>query len=227
MANSKRKRDDKFHTARQRTERDEVSHPRLEGKTEFVDRISDTLTSMFNRKQISQLQFGAGDRYRMAHEMTSASSGGSMDFDRARGSRGTAPVCPALTFLLAAECTSQARLMLYPVDFALVHRVCVIGLTIEAAARQLYDPQFDGDWPPYVRRAGTRFREGLDRLADMWWPDSRTPVDKKTGEEIRPIRGSMDERSTVTNVQVVSPSPSVAHATRDKVFRGTQRRERA
>lgn len=149
-----------------------------------------------------------------------------MDFDRARGSTGTAPVCPALTFLLAAECTSQARLKLYPKDFAIVHRVCVIGLTIEAAARQLYDPQYHGDWPPYVRNAGVRFREGLDQLADMWWPDSRAPVDKKTGEEIRPIRGAMTEKPTATNVEAVAQSSAVAHATRDKVYRGPQKRER-
>jgi hypothetical protein len=182
---------------------------------------------MFNRKQISQLQYGAGDRYRLSFEMTSASSGGSMDFDRARGSKGTPPVSPALTFLLAAECVREARMKLYPRDFAVIHRVAVSGFTIEQAARQLYDPKWDGEWPPYVREAGRKFRAGLDALADMWWPDSRTPVDKKTGEEIRPIRGARTEKSTASNVESVTQSPSVAHATRDKVYRGPQRKERA
>lgn len=226
MASSKRKKQNEPTTARPKTETAEVSHPRLEGKTEFVVRVMDTLTSMFNRRQISQLQYGAGDRYRMAHEMTSASSGGSMDFDRARGSSGLAPT-PALTFLLAAEITSQARMKLYPKDFAMVHRVCVIGLSIEQAARQLYDPKWDGEWPAYVREAGRKFRAGLDEMADMWWPDARTKTDPVTGEEVRPIRASRTERAGVTD----APAPdrvgsSVAHATREKVYRGPQRRER-
>lgn len=227
MANSRRKKDKGPTTARPKTETAEVSHPRIEGKTEFVNRVMDTLTSMFNRRQISQLQYGAGDRYRMAHEMTSASSGGSMDFERARGSSGMSPT-PALTFLLAAELVSEAKRKLYPVDFAMVHRVCVIGLSIEQAAKQLYDERFDGEWTPYVRRAGTRFREGLDILADMWWPDARTMVDKKTGQEIRPMRATVVERAEVTDAPPPDRVPSaVAHATRDKVYRGPQRRERA
>lgn len=195
------------------------------GKIDRVERICDTLTSMFNRRQISQLQYGAGDRYRMAHEMTSASSGGSMDFERARGSSGLSPT-PALTYLLAAETVSEARKKLYPKDFAIVHRVCVLGLTIEQAAKQLYDSQWDGEWSPYVRQAGWKFRNGLDALADMWWPDAKTKVDRKTGEEIRPIRGVMSERAEVSDAVSVAPSSSVAHATRDKIYRGPQRRER-
>lgn len=225
LANTKRKRETKP-TARPRTERDEVSHPRLDGSTEVVDRISDTLVTMFNRRQISQLQYGAGDRYRSAWDMTYASSGGSMDFDRARGSSGLSPT-PALTFLLAAETVSEAKKRLYPRDFAIVHRVTVLGLSIEQAARQLYDERFDGEWTPYVRQAGWKFRNGLDALADMWWPDSKIKTDPKTGEEIRPMRRTMTERATVTDVVTVAPSSSVAHATRDKVYRGPQRKERA
>lgn len=207
MADSKRKKDKTPVSARPKTERDEVSHPRLEGKTEFVERVQDTLNSMLNRRQISSLQYDSGDRYRMAHEMTSASSGGSMDFDRARGSSGLSPT-PALTFLLAAEITSQARMRLYPKDFAIVHRVCVLGLTIEQAAKQLYDKKWDGEWPLYLRQAGWKFRNGLDAMADMWWPDARTKVDKKTGEEIRPIRSVMTERPQATDVEAVPQSTS-------------------
>lgn len=161
----------------------------------------------------------------MAHEMTYASSGGSMDFDP-RGSSGVSPT-PALTFLIAADLVRDARLKLYPVDFAVVHRVCVLGLTIEQAASQLYQGRADIPWPAYLRRAGMRFREGLDQLADMWWPDAKTKTDPKTGEEIRPMRRTMTERAQVTN----APPPdrvasAVAHATRDKVYRGPQRRER-
>lgn len=227
MANPRRKRDPSATSARPKTETAEVSHPRLEGKTEFVVRVMDTLTSMFNRKQITQIQYGAGDRYRTAHDMTSASCGGSMDFERARSSRGTAPVSPALTFLLAAEVVREARHKLYPKDYAMVHRVCVVGLTIEEAARQLYDEQWDGGWPSYVRQAGWKFRNGLDTLAEMWWPDARTKTDPKTGEEIRAMRGVMTEKAGVTDTVVVTPAAGVAHATRDKIYRGPQRKERA
>lgn len=225
MADTRRKKTRGPTTARPRTEKAEVSGAYTAGKTDVVERVIDTLTSMFNRRQISQLQYGAGDRYRMAHEMTSASSGGSMDFDRARGSSGLSP-SPALTFLLAAETVSEAKRRLYPKDFAIVHRVAVLGLTIEQAARQLYDERYDGEWTPYVRQAGWKFRNGLDALADMWWPDSKTKTDPKTGEEIRPMRRSMTERATVTDAVTVAPSSSVAHATRDKVYRGPQRRDR-
>jgi hypothetical protein len=158
--------------------------------------------------------------------MTSASSGGSMDFERARGSSGLSPT-PALTFLLAAEIVSDARKRLYPKDFAVIHRVCVLGLTIEQAARQLYDDKWHGSWVVYLKDVGRNFRNGLDALAEMWWPDSKAQVDRKTGQEIRPIRGVMTERAEATNAPSVAPASSVVHATRDKVYRGPPRKERA
>jgi hypothetical protein len=232
VADTQRKKNRGPSTARPRTEKAEVSGAYTAGKTDVVERVIDTLTSMFNRRQISQLQYAAGDRYRSAFDMTSASSGGSMDFDRARGGNGTAPVSPALTFLLAAECVSQARNKLYPKDYAIVHRVCIVGLTIEAAAKQLYDERFDGAWDPYLKEAGRKFRVGLENLADMWWPGSTISVkngtmNAKTGEEIRTMRNIRTERATVTDAVSVAPSSSVAHATRDKVYRGPQRKERA
>ena len=150
-----------------------------------------------------------------------------MDFDRARGSSGLSPT-PALTFLLAAETVSEARKKLYPKDFAIVHRVCVLGLTIEKAAQELYDQRFDGSWRVYLEEAGRKFRAGLDALADMWWPDSKVKTDKRTGHEIRPIRSVMTERPLSTDsTAVLEPTTSVAHATRDKVYRGPLKRERA
>lgn len=226
MANSKRKRANKTYTARPTTETAEVSHPTVTGHTQYVDRVTDTLTSMYNRRQLTQLQFAAGDRYRMSHEMTTASSGGAMDFDRARGSSGPSQGI-SLTYMIAADCCRDAKLKLYPNHFALVHRICVIGLTIEAAAKQLYDERYDGPWPPYLKNAGYNFRQALDKLAEMWWPDSRTKRDPKTGEEIRPMRSMRKERPVVTNAKAVPQASSVAHATRDKVYRGTQKRDRA
>lgn len=223
MANNKRKR---VIGARPRTETAEVASPYTLGKTDRVERISDTLTSMFNRKQLTQLQFSAGDRYRMSWEMTSASSGGSMDFDRVRGSSGPSTGFADM-FIAAANDVHQVKLKLInPQTYAMVHRVCVVGLTIEQAARQLHDPKWHKRWKTYLKEATFRFHTGLDDMAENWWPDSRTRRDPKTGEEIRPMRRTMTERAEVTDVVTVAPSSSVAHATRDKVYRGPQRRER-
>lgn len=226
MADTQRKKNRGPTTARPRTEKAEVSGAYTAGKTDVVERVIDTLTSMYNRRQINQLQFAAGDRYRFSWEMTSGSSGGSMDFDRARGSSGGSYGF-ANTYMNAAECVRDVKEKLYPKDRAMVHRVCIVGLTIEQAARQLYDANYDGAWDSYVKEAGRKFRVGLETLADLWWPDSKTKKDPVTGEEIRPMRRSMTERATVTDAVIVTPSSSVAHATRDKVYRGPQRKERA
>jgi hypothetical protein len=224
---SKKRKTHKPTLARARTETAEVSHPRVAGKTEYVVRVMDTLQTMFNRRQITQLQFGAGDRYRTAHDMTSGSAGGAMDFERARGSSGIAPT-PALTFLLAAETVSEARRYLYPKDFAIVHRVCVQGFTIEQTAKQLYDQQYDGKWQTYLTEAGRKFRAGLDALADRWWPDAKQKVDRVTGEEVRSIRTLRPEKPVVTNIRSVPQASQTVHATRDKVYRSNDRkRERA
>ena len=204
--------------ARPKTETAEVAHPRLSGKTEFVDRVVDTLTTMFNRRQISQLQYGAGERYRTAHALTGASPGGSMDFDRVRGAGGGGASL-AMTIMTAAEDVRTAKWKLYPKDFAIVHRVCVEGLTIEKAARQLYDEQWDGPWPAYLTEAGRKFRVGLDELADHYFPGARAKVNPRTGEETRNIRTFRPERPEVTDATEVPKASQVVHATRDKVFR--------
>lgn len=181
---------------------------------------------MFNRRQINQLQFGAGEKYRNAHDATTMSMGGTMDFDKVRGGSGIAS--PALQQLQAADIIDEAEKLLYNFDLAMIHRVCAQGFTIEQVAKQMYDEQFDGAWQSYLTEAGRKFRQGLDQLADMWWPDSKVKKDPKTGEEIRPMRSMMTERATSTDAEAVPVSSKVAHATRDKVYRsGEKRRERA
>jgi hypothetical protein len=218
VANSKRKRDTKVQTARPKTETAEVASPWTHGKVEYVERVTDTLTSMFSRRQLTQLEFSAGDRYRESFQMLTASAGGSMDFEKTRVSSGPR-VGQALKYVMAAEVCNDAKLKLYPKDFALVHRVCVVGLTIEQSAKQLFDAKYDGPWPPYLKEAGHKFRTGLGMLADMWWPDSRVPKNKNTGEEIHPMRSMRTERPIVTDSKTVTQSTSVAHATKDKVYR--------
>lgn len=185
---------------------DRVSHPRLEGHIEIVSRVVDTLEAMRRRKQLSEREYQAADHYRTCFDIIHGSVGGSLDFDRARG--GSNPGSPpAPHYMLASEVVSEVKRHLYPKDYAVLHRVCALGMTIEQATAQLYSP---------VGRAqkedcGRRLREGLSQMADRWFPENR-------GEGNR-MRSHISERATVTDVESVPHSSSVAHATRDRVFR--------
>jgi hypothetical protein len=71
--------------------------------------------------------------------------------------------------MLASEVVREVERCLYPQDYAVVHRVCALGMTIEQTASQLYLP---------VTRAsredcGRRLREGLAQMADLWYPEHR------------------------------------------------------
>lgn len=194
-------------TAEPKTYADVVDHPRLKGMVETVRRVVDTLDAMRKRKQLTEREFQAAEHYRTCFAMIHGSVGGSLDFDRARG--GSNPGSPpAPHYMLASEVVSAAKRHLYPKDYAVVHRVCALGMTIEQATEQLYAP---------VTRAaredcGRRLREGLSQMADRWFPENR-------GEGSR-MRSHVSERATVTDVESVPQSSSVAHATRDKVYRG-------
>lgn len=229
VASAKRKKEPKAKkvvTAAPKLETVKVSHPTLSGETEYVKRILDTLASMLNRGSIDQRQYDAGRRYRDAWEMTTASMGGSMDFDRARG-RGSAPVAPPLGYLVAAEDVHRAKFRLYPRMYALVHRVCVLGLTIEQAARQLYKSEReDGSWQHYVVASRALTKDGLGLLADEYGISGKVKIDPSTGREVRSMRSFVSERPTSTNADHVPQAKGVVHATRDKIFRsgGDQRK---
>lgn len=128
-----------------------------------VNRIYDQLALMFKRKQITPRQFDAGERLQIAADTVYGQAGGAMDFDRARG--GSLPgQPPALPYLVASETLHQAKMRLYPRDYATVYRVCVEGAKIETCCG-LFGERRNG------REAGKALRRGLDVLADLWWPE--------------------------------------------------------
>lgn len=194
-------------SAAPKTQSDKVAHPRLAGYVETVRRVVDTLDAMRKRKHISEREYQAADHYRTCFATLYGSMGGALDFDRARG--GSTPGSPpAPHYMLASEVVSSVRSFLYPKDYAVVHRVTALGMSIEEAAAQLYAP---------VTRAakedcGRRLREGLAQMADKWFPENR-------GQASR-MRSHVSERAGVTDVEAVPRSSSVAHATRERVYRG-------
>lgn len=185
------------------TETVRVSHPRLEGHTETVKRVIDTIDAMRKRKQISEREYQAADRYRTAFDTLGGVMGGVGDYERSRGG-GTPGKPPAPTYLLAGELVSEVRKYLYPKDYAVVHRVCALGMSIEETAEQLYQPVTRSA----KEDAGRRLREGLSQMADRWFP-----IQTKSS-----IRSTVMERAGVTDVQHVSQARTV-HATANKVFR--------
>lgn len=186
MAQSKRKRIKSSRRtvtlARPRTEAVEVVVPTLEGKaaastTQTVERVIDLLTQMYNRKDISQVQFAAGDRYRTAFEMTSGSAGGAGDFNRVRGNGGPGSITEV--YVEAARFVSDAKWkILYPRDYAVLHRVCVEGKTLDRAAQELSA----GDSGLKLDRqlVGYMFKSALSQLAAAWWPHKVPKIDQST-----------------------------------------------
>jgi len=207
MANTKPRRPpiEEKPSAVPKTQLDRVDHPRLAGLVETVHRVTDTLSAMFKRKQIGEREYMAAEKYRTCFAALYGQMGGVGDFERSRG--GSNPGSPpAPHFLLAAEAVSEVRKYLYPKDFCVVYRVVALGMTIEQATEQLYDP---------VTRAskedcGRRLREGLSQMADRWYPENQGAGHR--------MRSHVSERAQATDIEAV-PQANVAHATRDKVYR--------
>lgn len=196
------------------TEPTVVSSPTVPGATESVQRVVDTLYSLFRRKQIEEAEYLAGERYRMALQRLEGSVGGVMDFERARG--GSSPgQPPAPAYLQAAEVVSSVRKGLYPKDYAIVYRVCALGMSIEEAAFNLPD-QYERDPTGRPTRAareecGKRLRSGLSEMRDWWFP-------KNAGTGNR-IRGVVHEKAIATDATVAPKSSQVVHATGQKIYR--------
>jgi hypothetical protein len=174
--------------ARPKTEAAVVASPTVPGKTQEVDRVVDLLTQMYNRRDISQIQFAAGDRYRTSFEMLSASAGGAGDFDRVRGAGN--PSGMAETYVSAARSVSDAKLrILYPRDYAVLHRVCVEGKTLERVAKDL--SSFDLGTKFDRQTIGYMFKSALSQLAAAWWPDKVPRIDKGTLDYIAQLGGEL------------------------------------
>jgi hypothetical protein len=185
------------------TEIAQVAHPRLAGLTETVRRVVDTIDAMRKRKHINERQYQTAERYRTCFATLYGVMGGVGDFERSRGG-GSPGSPPAPHYMLASETVSEVRKYLYPKDYAVVHRVCCLGMTIQEAAEQLYDPVTR----PALEDCGRRLREGLDQMADRWFP-----MGKSQG-----IRSVVMEKAGVSEAQHV-PQGKAVHATGDKVYR--------
>lgn len=179
----------------QRTERVRVASPYGHG-IDRVDRVVDTLAVMTKRRQLTEPQYHAGLRYRSCYEIIYGQLGGASDFDRARG-RGLPGSPPPLTYMQASETVSLVKQVLYPRDYAVVHRVCVEGLTIEECAERLF-----GSTDRAAREeAGRHLREGLRELAERWYPE-------KHNAKIRAFR---TDKPSAGDAQSVEPG-KVHHA---------------
>lgn len=188
------------------TERSYVSHPTLPGHVEMVSRVVDTLSAMLKRRQLGKREYQAADHYRTAFATLGGAMGGSMDFDRARG--GSTPGSPpGPHMLIASDTVDQVKAMLYPRDYAVVYRVCALGMSIEETTEQLY-----GNPSTRSQRddCSGRLRASLEAMADRWFPENRG----RGGN----MRSHVTERPSATDVAAV-PQGQAVHATSGKVFR--------
>jgi len=164
-----------------------------------IDRVMrsvDTLAVMTRRGQLSEAQYHAGQRYRQCYETIYGQMGGAGDFERARG-HGLPGSPPPLAYMEASEIVSQVKRILYPRDYAVVHRVCVDGLSLGECAEQLYG----SDERKLRDESGDRLREGLRELAERWFGAPKRSR----------IRSFVKERATVMDTEVVEPA-KVHHA---------------
>jgi hypothetical protein len=160
-----------------------------------VLRAVDTLAVMTRRGQLTDAQYHAGQRYRHCYDVIYGQMGGASDFERTRG-KGLPGSPPSFSYLQASEIVSQVKRILYPRDYAVVHRVCVEGLSLGECAEKLYG----ADERSQREEAGRRLKEGLRELAEKWFPDRK-----------RRIRAFVGERAAVTDAESVEPA-KVHHA---------------
>lgn len=99
-----------------------------------VLRAVDTLAVMTRRGQLTDAQYHAGQRYRHCYDVIYGQMGGASDFERTRG-KGLPGSPPSFSYLQASEIVSQVKRILYPRDYAVVHRVCVEGYRLGNAPR--------------------------------------------------------------------------------------------
>jgi hypothetical protein len=201
-------------TGSPKTEAAIVASPTVPGAVDHVQRVADTLLGLYRRKQIDDGEYQAGEKYRTAYGRLYSVLGGTMDFERARGA-GKPSLGPADSYLNASEAVSKVRSGLYPKDFAIVYRVCALGMSIEEAAFNLPD-QFERDNSGRPTRTakeecGRRLRSGLAEMRDWWFPKGAG-----TGSK---IRGFVHERAQATEATEVPRASQVVHATSRKVFR--------
>lgn len=183
------------------------------GYTDKVTRVVDTLLLLRKRKDINTRQYLAADKFRNAHEAIYSQVGGSMDFDRVRGGGGAGMGSQVAT-QIAADTINEAQKKLSPQEFAVIQWVAICGFNLEWCARRIFQVGHGTKVRQFQRkRCGLYLREGLKKLADIWFPQ---PVGESS--RLRTYRDA-DARPTMCEERDEMPVSKAVHATGQRIFR--------
>lgn len=216
-------------TARPKTVKGYVDHPRLAGAREEVERIPDSFTAMFKRKQITDGEYRAGEIYRNAYDVIYGSIGGAMDPTKVHGAAQPG-MPPPMHYMDAAERLRKAKTKLYALDHHVVDQVCGHGLSIEKVTQALaqrakrLDPATGRALRADLEEIGRRLRNGLSELADMWGTNVEGDIGRLRAyhaEGAEPPRTDDERRAALSaSAEGEIEKPRYAHATGNRVFRG-------
>jgi hypothetical protein len=195
-------------SARPRSQSVYIPSVTVPGHVDRVERVVDTIDSMFSRKQLTERQHHAAEIYRGAWATIGSSVGGSMDFDRVRG--GGLPGQPlAMRYMDAAERLSDAKLKLYTRDREVLELIARDGHSQQHTADILHG----GNATRAEREdVGRHLRSGLDELADRWLG----PLYRKESGRITSQR-DFDQTEFEVKTGELQRTGGVAHATRSGV----------
>jgi hypothetical protein len=194
---------------RRKTQAVYVPSPTVPGHRERVQRVADTIDTMFARKQLTERQNRAAEIYRGAWATIGSSVGGSMDFDRVRG--GGLPGQPlAMRYMDAAAILSDAKLKLYTRDHEVLELVARDGHSQAEAADMLH-----GGKATRAERedVGRRLKDGLNELADRWLG----PLFRKESDGRIVSERNFDPSEFEVKTGELQRTGRVAHATRKGV----------
>lgn len=141
---------------------------------EYIGNLTRTRSAvdrLTGKNKLDRQQVEAADTYRTAFETLQSPLGGSMDFDRVRGSAGCKS--PPEAAAIATETLKQARHVLGIQGTIIVEQIVCHGQTTEVCAR-LVCSYSDGEKVAArdVNYVGRVLREGLTQLGLKWHPSS-------------------------------------------------------
>lgn len=146
---------------------------------EYIGNLTRTRSAtdrLTGKNKLDQRQVMAADTYRAAFETLHASLGGSMDFDRIRGSAGCKS--PPEAAAEASDTLKQARHILGAQGTIIIEQIVCHGHTTEACAR-LVCSYSEGETVKArdANYVGRVLRDGLTQLGLAWHPNPiRRPV---------------------------------------------------
>lgn len=193
---------------------DEVKAPSLEPPAKVQDSV-DLLRSR-KRGGLTEAQFFAAQTYHEAYEAQYSSLGGSLDFERVRSPRNTAPLGPASRIAYGANKMIEAG-EIFVAEFgkeaalvaAVVDRIAGLGFNLEQCTRQICKTP-EGKRPSgrEVKRIGEIFRSGLDALSSRW---HGRPVDFDRLVRKQPERFTDGPKPTAVDSEIKIGEVSAAH----------------